>query len=106
SKLIVVLGHANCGAIKGAIDNVELGHLTGLLDRIKPAIASVPDKVQPRNSSNKDLVQKAAEENVHLVMRQIREQSPILSEMLDQKKIGIAGGMYDLKTGEVHFFPN
>jgi carbonic anhydrase len=106
SKLIVVLGHSNCGAVKGAIDNVELGHLTGLLDRIKPAIASVPEKVQPRNSSNKDFVQKTAEENVQRVMRQIREQSPILREMLDQKKIGIAGGMYDLKTGEVHFFPD
>jgi len=77
-----------------------------LLDRIKPAMASVPDTVQPRNSSNSELVQKTAEANVQLVMRQIREQSPILREMLDQNKIGIAGGMYDLKTGLVHFFPN
>ncbi len=106
SKSIVVLGHSNCGAVKGAIDNVELGHLTGLLDRIKPSIASVPQNVQPRKSSNKDFVQKTAEENVHLVIRQIRERSPILREMLDQNKIAIAGGMYDLKTGEVHFFSN
>ena len=106
SKLILVLGHSNCGAVKGAIDNVELGRLTSLLNKIKPAAAAVPDNVQPRNSTNKDFVQKTAEENVHLVMRQIREQSPILREMLDQKKIGLAGGMYDLKTGEVHFFPN
>ena len=106
SKLIVVLGHSNCGAVKGAIDNVELGRLTGLLNKIKPAAAAVPDNVKPRNSTNKDFVQKTAEENVHRVMRQIREQSPVLREMLDQNKIGIAGGMYDLKTGEVHFFPN
>ena len=106
SKLIVVLGHSNCGAVKGAIDNVELGHLTGLLDRIKPAIASVPADVQPRNSTSKVFVQKAAEGNVHLVMQQIRERSPVLREMLDQNKLGMAGGMYDLATGEVHLFPN
>lgn len=106
SKLIFILGHSNCGAVKGAIDNVELGHLTGLLDRIKPAMAAVPADVQPRSSSNKKFVQKVADENVHLVMKQIRERSPVLREMLDQNKIGIAGGMYDLATGEIHFFPN
>ena len=106
SKLIFVLGHSNCGAVKGAIDNVQLGHLTGLLDRIKPAIASVPADLQPRSSSNKKFVQKVADENVHLVMKQIRERSPVLREMLDQNKIGMAGGMYDLATGEIRFFEN
>ena len=106
SKLIVVLGHSNCGAVKGAIDNVELGHLTGLLDRIKPATGSVPDNIQPRNSSNKDFVQKTAEGNVRLVMQQIRERSPILREMLEHKTIGMTGGMYELGSGQVHFFEN
>jgi carbonic anhydrase len=106
AKLIVVLGHSNCGAIKGAIDGAQLGHLTGLLDRIKPAIAAVPDDGHPRNSKDQAFVQKVADVNVHLVMQQIRERSPVLREMLDQNKIGMAGGMYDLATGEVHFFPN
>jgi len=106
SKLIVVLGHSNCGAVKGAIDNVDLGHLTGLLDRIKPAMANVPESVQQRTSSNKDFLQKTAEANVRLVMQQIRDRSPILKEMLDQNKIGLVGGMYDLATCETSFFPN
>jgi carbonic anhydrase len=106
SKLILVLGHSNCGAIKGAIGNVELGKLTGLLDKIKPAAAQVPDSVQPRTAKNDDFVQKVAEANVRLVMQQIREQSPILREMLDIGTIALAGGMYDLATGEVHFLPN
>lgn len=106
SKLIVILGHSNCGAIKGAIGNVELGKLTGLLEKIKPAAAQVPESVQPRTSKNDEFVQKVAEANVRLVMHQIREQSSILREMLDAGSIGIAGGMYDLSTGEVHFLPN
>jgi len=106
SKLILVLGHSNCGAIKGAVDGVELGKLTGLLDKIKPAAAQVPDSVQPRTSKNNEFVEKVAEANVHLVMKQIREQSPILREMLDAGSIGLVGGMYDLTTGEVHFITN
>ena len=104
SKLILVLGHSNCGAIKGAVDGVQLGHLTGLLERIKPAMAAVPDGAQSRDSKNLDFVQKVADANVRLVLKQIREQSPILREMLDQKAIGLAGGMYDLSTGQVQFF--
>jgi carbonic anhydrase len=106
SKLILVLGHSNCGAIKGAVDNVELGNLTGLLHKIKPAVAKVPEDVQPRTSKNAAFVQKVAESNVHLVMQQIREQSPILREMLDHGQIALAGGMYDLETGQVHFISN
>lgn len=106
AKLIAVIGHSNCGAIKGGIDDVQLGNLTGLLDKIKPAEAAVPDDGQPRNSKNPEFVQKVAEANVHLVMQQIRERSPILREMLDKGEIELVGGMYDLSTGEVHFFPN
>ena len=106
AKLIVVLGHSNCGAIKGAVDGVELGKLTGLLDKIKPAMGEVSQSIQPRTAKNDDFVQKVAEANVRLVMRQIREQSPILREMLDTGSIGLAGGLYELGTGEVHFLEN
>jgi carbonic anhydrase len=104
AKLIAVIGHSNCGAIKGAVDSVELGSLTGLLARIKPAIDKIPDDGQPRNSKNHEFVEKVAEANVRLVMRQIRERSPILREMLDKGQIELVGGMYDLTTGEVHFY--
>jgi carbonic anhydrase len=106
AKLIAVIGHSNCGAIKGAADRVELGHLTGLLDRIKPAMENVPADIQPRTSKNNDFVQKVADANVRLVIRQIREQSPVLREMLDRKEIGLVGGMYDLAAGKVNSIPN
>jgi len=104
AKLIAVIGHSNCGAIKGAVDDVQLGHLTQLLARIKPAIERVPESVQPRTSRNLAFVDQVAEANVRLVMHQIRERSPILREMLEQGQIGLAGGMYDLSTGTVRFF--
>ena len=104
AKLIAVIGHSNCGAIKGAVDNVELGSLTGLLGKIKPAADTVSADVQPRTSKNLDYVDKVAEANVRLVMQQIRERSPVLREMIDSGQIGLAGGMYDLTTGEVRFF--
>jgi carbonic anhydrase len=106
AKLIAVLGHSNCGAVRGAVDNVQLGRLTGLLARIQPAIAQVPNNGQPRTAKNDEFVQKVAEANVRLVTQQIREQSPILREMLHAGKIALVGGMYDLATGEVRFFPN
>ncbi len=104
AKLIAVIGHSNCGAIKGAVDDVQLGNLTGLLTKIKPAVDAVPADVQPRTSKNDAFVDQVAEANVRLVMQQIRERSPILREMLDQGQIGLVGGMYDLSTGEVRFF--
>ena len=103
AKLIAVIGHSNCAAIKGAIDNVELGNLTALLSRIKPAIDQVPADIQPRDSKNLEFVDKVAEANVRLVMKQIRERSPVLREMLDQGKIALVGGMYDLSTGRIRF---
>jgi carbonic anhydrase len=105
AKLIAVVGHTNCGAVKGAIDNVELGSLTGLLAKIKPAIARIPDDGQPRTSGNSAFTDKVAEANVRLAMDQIRDRSPILKEMLSQGKIMLVGGIYDLTTGKVTFFP-
>ena len=104
AKLIAVIGHSNCGAVKGAIDNVELGNLTALLARIKPAINQVPAGTEPRDTKNLEFVDKVAEANVRLVMAQIRERSPVLRELLDQGKIGLVGGMYDLSTGSIRFF--
>jgi len=104
AKLLVIIGHSNCGAVKGAVDGVELANLTGLLAKIKPATENVPADIQPRNSKNLAFVDKVAEANVRLVMQQIRERSPILREMLEQGQIALVGGMYDLATGEVHFF--
>jgi carbonic anhydrase len=106
AKLIAVVGHSNCGAIKGAVDHVQIGRLTGLLDRIQPAVAEVANNGQLRTAKNDEFVQKAAEANVRLVTQQIRERSPILREMLEAGKIGLVGGMYDLSTGEVRFFAN
>jgi carbonic anhydrase len=106
AKLIAVIGHSNCGAIKGAVDDVQLGNLTGLLTKIKPAIDAVPADVQPRTSKNYEFVNEVGAANVKLVMKEIRERSPILAGMLDQGEIGLVGGMYDLSTGKVQFFDN
>jgi carbonic anhydrase len=104
AKLIAVVGHSSCGAIKGAVDDVELGNLTGLLAKIKPAMDAVPAEVQPRTSKNYAFVNAVSEANVKLVMQQIRDRSPILREMLDKGQIGLVGGMYDLSTGKVQFY--
>lgn len=104
AKLIAVIGHSNCGAIKGAIDDVELGNLTGLLTKIKPAIESVPADGQLRTTKNYGFVDAVSAANVKLVMQQIRERSSILREMLDKNEITLVGGMYDLKTGQVAFY--
>jgi len=104
AKLIAVIGHSNCGAIKGAIDDAQLGNLTGLLGKIKPAMDAVPADVTPRTSKNLPFVDQVSEANVRLVMQQIRERSPVLKEMIDSGQIGLVGGMYDLETGQVRFF--
>ena len=104
AKLIAVIGHSNCGAIKGTVDDVQLGNLTSLLAKIKPAIEAVPADVQPRTSKNYKFVDDVAAANVRLVMQQIRERSPVLREMLDKGEIGMVGGMYDLKTGKIQFY--
>ena len=104
AKLIAVVGHSNCGAIKGAIDDVALGNLTGLLTKIKPALDAVPAAVQPRTSKNYSFVDQVSEANVRLVMKEISERSPVLREMIDKGEIKLVGGMYDLSTGKVQFY--
>ena len=104
SRLIIVLGHTSCGAIKGACDNVKLGNLTGLLARIMPAVAAVPNDGTDRTSRNYGFVEKVADRNVHITVQQVREQSPILKEMEDKGEIMIVGAMYDVKSGKVAWY--
>lgn len=106
TKLILVLGHTSCGAVKGACDHAELGNLTGLLKKIEPAVDAVKEPADEglRNSSNIEFVDNVAVKNVQLTMANIRENSPILAEMEANNEIIIVGGMYSVLTGEVEFF--
>lgn len=104
SKLIVVLGHTSCGAVKGAVDNVKLGNLTASLKHIRLAMEKIdPDAGEERSSKNLSYVDKVAQKNVELAIEDIKDQSPILLEMYQKKEIDIAGAMYNHKTGEVTF---
>jgi len=94
SKHILVLGHTSCGAVKGAYDAVELGNLTGLVNKIKPAVEAVG-----RDGG----VDEIAKKNVELTIEDILENSPILKGMVESGEIGISGGMYDVSSGEVTF---
>jgi len=104
SKLILVLGHTNCGAVRGAIDQVEMGNLTTLLAKIKPAIDTVQDVQGERSTKNTAYVKAVVKNNVMVTIEQIREISPLLKEMEDNNQIDIVGAMYDVKTGKVEFF--
>lgn len=102
SKLIFVLGHESCGAVKAACDGVELGNITSMLANITPAVEKSATEIEgEKNSSNKEFVAKTVENNVLLTMNRIREKSEILSNMLDENKIKIVGGVYSLSTGKV-----
>lgn len=104
SKVIVVLGHEYCGAIKSAIDDVELGNITPLLSKIKPAINSAKKDFEGETTSNNPaFVQAVCDHNVHHVIDEIRGKSPILKEMEDKGEIKIIGGIYDMETGKVTF---
>jgi len=102
AKAIVLLGHTACGAIKGAIDNVGLGHLSALLAQIRPAIAATAFSGE-RSSRNPVFVDAVARTNVRLGIEAIRRRSSILADLEHQKTISITGAMYDLATGAVQF---
>ncbi len=106
TKLVVVLGHTACGAVKGACDHARLGNLTALINKIEPAVEAVtePTDENQRNSSNIDFVNEVAKKNVYMTIDNIRESSQVLKEMEDAGEIEIVGGMYDIKTGEVIFY--
>jgi carbonic anhydrase len=105
SKLILVLGHEYCGAIKSAIDGVKLGNITGLLSKIQPAVKYVADSLKSVLSS-KDAasVEMVCDENVRIALAKIRKSSPILREMEQKGEIKIVGAVYDMRTGKVNFF--
>ncbi len=102
AKVIVVMGHTSCGAIKGAIDNVELGHLTGLLAKIKPAV-SATSYAGEHSSSNAEFVDAVARTNVRQTVEAIRSQSEVLAKLESAGKIKIVGSMYHLSGGRVEF---
>lgn len=104
SKIIVVLGHTKCGAIKGACDHVEMGNLTQLLEKIQPVINLEKEPSDNKGSANPAFVDKVAILNVKHVMRQIPVLSPILREMLERGEIALIGGIYEIETGKVEFY--
>lgn len=103
AKVVLVMGHTRCGAVRGAIDNAELGNLTGLLNEIKPAIEKT-EYPGERTGNNYDFVDAVARKNVELTIDNIRNNSPVLKELERQKKIKIIGSMYHLTGGKVEFF--
>lgn len=105
AKIIVVLGHTKCGAIKGACDHVEMGNLTSLLTKIRPAVDDEQTIKANRNSGNNEFVEKVAAINVNRSVKSIVERSPILKEMAEEGQIGIIGGIHDITTGIVTFYP-
>jgi carbonic anhydrase len=98
TKLIVVLGHTSCGAVKGSLEGVELGNLTGLLAQIHPAV-----KEAGCTAKEAGCVDRVAEKNVRNSMKEIRTRSPYVAKALDEGKVGLVGAMYDLATGKVTF---
>ena len=104
SKLIVVLGHTKCGAVKGACDHVEMGNLTELLSKIQPAVYQEQKTLENRNASNSIFVENVSEINVKRSVKNIMERSPVLDEMIKTGEIGIVGAMHNIETGEVTFY--
>jgi len=106
AKIIVVLGHSKCGAVKGACDHAEMGNLTTLLSKIRPAVDDETETTENRSSKNGIFVENVAAINVKRTVKAIKERSTILSQMISNGEIGIVGGMHELSTGEVTFFPD
>ena len=106
TRLIIVLGHTSCGAVKGACDDAKLGNLTSMLEKIKPAVDSIiePTDVSIRNSSNKTFVNNVAVKNVELTIANILKSSEVIAEMHENGEVKIIGAMYDVSTGSVSFF--
>ena len=104
AKVVVVLGHTKCGAVKGACDQVKMGNLTTLLEKLQPAIDGETTVTSDRNSNNTEFVEKVASLNVRITKKQILKNSSILKEMIEKGEIALVGGMYDVETGLVDFY--
>jgi carbonic anhydrase len=102
SKLVVVLGHTSCGAVKGSIDDAKLGNLTGLLAKIRPAVSASG----PGSAKDDVYVNKVARANVSQAMKEIREKSPTIKAQLDAGTVSLVGAIYDVSTGNVMFLPD
>ncbi len=103
AKVIFIIGHTECGAIKGCCDNLKLGNLTYVMNQISPAVNSVTGFEDNRTSENPDFVMAVTKKNVEMTINQIRSKSKILSELEKEGSILIVGGIYDVKTGEIKF---
>jgi carbonic anhydrase len=104
AKIIVVLGHTKCGAVKGACDHVEMGNLTSLLTKLRPAVDDENTITENRTSANPEFVEKVATINVKRTVKAIMERSTILKEMIETGQIGIVGATHEISTGAVHFY--
>ena len=104
AKLIVVMGHTECGAVKGACDGAQLGLLTATLANITPAVNATEGHFTPRSSKNTEFVAAVTKKNVDLTMQKLREKSEVLRDMIDKKEIGLVGAMYDVGSGKVTFY--
>jgi carbonic anhydrase len=103
AKLILIMGHQHCGAIKGAIDDVQLGNVTSMLNNIKPAVAMSQDFQGEKSSKNETFVRLVAQNNIRYNIAQVRQKSEILREMERNGEIKIVGAFYTLRTGELQF---
>ena len=103
AKLILVLGHNNCGAVKAAIDGAELGNITAMLKNIQPAIAALSDYEGDKSSKNVDFVNRVTVKNIELTISDIRSGSPIMKEMEDQGQLKMLGALYDMNSGAITF---
>ncbi len=103
SKLIVVLGHTHCGAIKADCDDFRDGHIGEIINLIRPAMRQEKTVTENRNSENEDFVAKVCELNVKTQLKQILHSSEIIEDLLTQHKLGLIGAVYDITTGHVNF---
>jgi carbonic anhydrase len=105
TKIVVILGHTACGAVKGACDYAKMGNLTGMLEKITPAVTAVtePADTSMRTSSNIDFVNRVAVKNVHMAIDNLRAKSPVLKEMEATGEIKVVGAMYHIENGQVTF---
>ena len=105
TKVVVILGHTACGAVKGACDHAKLGNLTGMLEKIAPAVSAVkdPEDVALRTSGNIDFVNRVAIKNVHMAIDNLRSMRPVLKQMEDAGDIKVVGAMYHIENGQVTF---